>query len=260
MHIIFEDSAEAPISRLLSNINYGDDINFAYSSSKISTLISTFNDNEDIIVYYDLVPDNDGTILLLNEIVDFVENNVFNKNVYIVPMICIKYILLKMIWGYMKTTSDIGFDIQKVIVNSDKFDYEYLREISSGSSLEKRYKYILNGKLGTCFVNKSNIYKNTKGHKGRFYKYDCDCTKCYLIHKFKLVEKAELLYLNLPMIVKKDINDRIAEKYDIKLQSNDYNSMLKLIYDFYKDMCIKISSMDKMGELNMLFNSLCINS
>lgn len=43
MHIIFEDSAEAPISRLLSNINYGDDINFAYSSSKISTLISTFN-------------------------------------------------------------------------------------------------------------------------------------------------------------------------------------------------------------------------
>ena len=69
-----------------------------------------------------------------------------------------------------------------------------------------------------------------------------------------------MLYLNLPMIVKKDINDRIAEKYDIKLQSNDYNSMLKLIYDFYKDMCIKISSMNKMGELNMLFNSLCINS
>ena len=90
---LFEDNEQTPSSILLKNSYKGADIYFSNGSSlilsKVKELRKIFND--DIYIFYDLVPDNEVTVKGYTDLVRALKLNY--SNVYVLPIICIEYFI-----------------------------------------------------------------------------------------------------------------------------------------------------------------------
>ena len=189
---IFEDNTDMPVSNFIRMAFCDDIVLFAIGSNNLEELIVTAvrEYSETIVVYVDLVPDNEETIISYYSLCDGV-NDRFNQNslrVVIVPIVCSEYLVLRYLNG-VNLTPRRG---RKKVLGLLFFTEEY--KLIHGKTFEKKCKGVLNGNLKDCFVNKQVNSGNKKASIiGKFYKEDCNCKELYCDgKKVKLCAKVSL--------------------------------------------------------------------
>lgn len=230
--MIFEDYTKTPSSVLLRNTT-ACRIEFSGGSSNLMTTIEENLHEDLVVVYYDLVPNNDRTVkglqILKEKTADF-------PNVRIVPIICIEYYILYSLL-YTKL-SNYGL--------KDKLDIKKSHDnILREESVEKYYKRVLND-LGSsashCFINSFryvNGERDIQSKHGRFYCVDCLCTeRCKITDSPILVqEKCDRIVCRLPY-VPGVINKKLG---DLFLRGVTFNEVLNERRDYYSYLCESLS-------------------
>ena len=227
---IFEDNGNTPSSKLLKESYNGDNIHFSFSNrylvNKVDELIS--KGFKDIIVFVDVVPNNDNTISLYKSLSDEKYGNEEWGNVIIVPIICIEYFLAKLCLdnGYFGDGYKDRLAV-KYLVND--FCWDKIPEKYKSISLEKLYKrlFIDNKVNKECLINISSY--------GRFYKDDCNCCE---LSTDTLSKKAELLYTSLPIFdVIDSMHENIIKKLSISTEEADIAKFSEIHNKFYNYIC-----------------------
>ena len=230
MKMIFEDSKESPISRLLLGSSAGKDMVFCGGYRGIPSAIkSAIEHGEDVIVYIDVSPNNGDASRILGRIRRI---NRGEHKVIVVPIICAEYILLRMLVQY-KYVDDLCIK-DKALSDLVKGYVVDLTNgvIGEGKSLEKVCKHIIMNHLPRCLQNKQN-------RPGKFMCDDCNCETCDLLEKgcndeFRV--KAERLYASLPLFYMPGgmeytkVLDGCGAKYSI----TSIEDALKKLDEFYE--------------------------
>jgi hypothetical protein len=196
---IFEDNGNSPISKLLckcanNNMYFSNGNELLYDT--IECIREKFP-NDIIKVYVDVSPSSRHLEALYDSLC-----RMYNKysNIYIIPYICIEYVVLKMLYeyGYLVFGGELANLIENTVAKfqwnnvPDKYkDNEYIK-----SSLEHTYKFILSNISLKCMWNDTRNYVH-----GLFYLQDCSCDRKYcktLNCTDNLRLKAERLYTTLP--------------------------------------------------------------
>lgn len=192
----FEDGSSTPSSKLLSIIQ---GIKFVFSGGidKLTDYVLDMcykNTSDVVYVFVDTVPDNDVTLYKFITIVQAVISS-GNKNIFVIPIICMEYYILKMLSLHydFKVAKDNREMYLSYVINED-FTYP----VPKGKTIEKCYKDILNSNIRNCMTN------NISRGNGKFYLIDCkDCNRerCLIKNndKGKLLLKALCLYTKLPV-------------------------------------------------------------
>lgn len=158
MIYIFEDSDKSPISALLKYV-LGDSVIFSNGALKLRVELEKHHDS---ICCMDVVPDNDETVDMYNEL----------KEEYgrrIVPIPCIEFAALLMLADLgIKLTCSLT-DLYYIISGVEIKKY-------ADKSLEKYLKRLLNSDIKKCL---HNTYKKDNCVYGLFYNSDCTCDKVY---------------------------------------------------------------------------------
>ena len=225
---------------LINNTDIGKEIMFSRGASSIHNVIN--NINEDALIYFDLVPDNEKSIEQLRIQIDCIES-VFKYRAYIIPIICIEYFVVKFINKYVKNREIKGTDLNKLLLENSDFDYDLLYALNKNDlSIEKRYKSLLYDITKShCLVN-----KQSNEDKRYFYRYNCkDCscysTDCYGFELFDLKSKANLIYSALPAIISNSCNEEIINTFGLDFNRIKYKKVIEIVRHFYKEVSIRLN-------------------
>lgn len=154
MIYIFEDSDKSPISVLLKYV-LGDNVVFSKGALNLRIELEKYPDS---ICCMDVVPDNDETVDMYNEL----------KEEYgrrIVPIPCIEFATLLMLADLgVKLTCSLT-DLYNIISGIEIKKY-------TDKSLEKYLKRLLNSDIKKCI---HNIFKRDNYVYGLFYNSNCTC-------------------------------------------------------------------------------------
>lgn len=202
-YLLFEDSNESPISKLLKdNLSIGDRLIFSKGSQRIDSKISSILlGGNSVVCYYDLVYDNTATVDGFRKLKNKYRNN---ANVILVPIPCIEYYDIVML---ILLNVEFSPDILRII------DFLYYKKSECTAnykekSLEKFFKGCLNSLHMDCYKNK---VKAGNDIFGKFYMCSCNCGYAYCkFDAIELTKKAILLYTLLPLVV-----TDISLKYEI---------------------------------------------
>lgn len=208
--ILFEDNENMPLSVALSKSMYGKNIHFVEGAERFwveANKLEVLYPDDDILIYYDISPNNERTIQGYTNLKDTIADKSIYKKIYLIPIICIEYIALKMLYTYkyleyLKVSDKNKYNIIENFVGT--FNYSKVVEFAQGRSLEKTSKSLLNGlNQHRCMAN-----KNTNNDWGKFYRQDCDCSGCNSNQKNRdgLDLKANRLYAQLPICKIPDYN------------------------------------------------------
>lgn len=237
MFIIFEDCCDTPVSVLLRHSVFGSNIIFSEGVSQIKNKVNALiNLDDTFIIYYDFVPDNFNTVKYYSKLSYELKNEYKNKNIFIIPIICIEYVIISMFIRMLKIQNlkVFEYNASQILVDSSNFDYKLVERLTDKKlTLEKKYKNLLGKFSSVCMVNK-NIGDNNI--TGLFYKKDCDCSRyhCRYDISYNLTDKADMLYLSLPLIISTPENDIIAQRLKKCIVKNvGWDS----VYDFYRKLC-----------------------
>lgn len=147
MKIVSEDNRRYSLTSKLYDKVYGrENTRFSMGSGNLEAVITDLLDEgefEDIVVYLDVVPENEHTGRLLLKLYTKFLNN---KNVYIVPIICSKYCLLLSLHelGYDLGREEIGIlngslDYHKTLYSEEKSLEKVAKAIKAGMNLSNGY-------------------------------------------------------------------------------------------------------------------------
>lgn len=218
---VFEDNETVPISMLLKKSYNGDNIFFSSGCANIlSKAIEIQTENDFIIMYYDVAPNNVKTVKGYENLrMTIKANNI--KNMIVVPIICIEYITLRMLDKYN----------QLLISSKYKDAYNYLvKDLDWGTyvntcnpnsyileSIEHFYKSVLTQMQTQICKHNSHNYIGNTGHKD------------------KVALKAERLYFELPLsIIVNKMHRKYIESLGIGFSDTkliDVENERKLFYD-----------------------------
>lgn len=244
MILLFEDNKDTPSSKLLINSLGGDSIKFSSGASRLSKDADQYLEQGfNVIMFPDVSLDNPKTV---DNYYDLINKYIKNSNIIIVPIPCIEFFILKMLYK-------LQIDNNKFHSSKDKpynnlidvirdavivYDYNKLRGINTfgitwAKSFETLCKSIL-GVLGgrTCLSNK--IESGSNNYNGKFYLENCKCD----VHKssgcvhsnpidLDIRKKAELLRSELPMF---NIDDSTFINYLTYMQIAYHEKYLEDIY------------------------------
>ena len=205
MTIIFEDNADVPSSRLLSRGVPGSLV-FSESSSRICKKVRGVvknNKDEHILVFVDLVPDNDRVVQEYNRIVEYCS---INQNIIVVPIVCIEYYLAKLLIKLRVCENCKELKLAVDTVESKKSWYSIMgSEFRSCISLEKVFKkfFCENSKYLDRYY--WNITKNRSG----FYDYD---------DTVSVIEKSQVFWCLLPFMPI-GIAENLKQKYSLQIRN-----------------------------------------
>lgn len=245
MEIIFEDSEDAPISKLFKASYLGKHIHFSGSNKRIyskwSELKKNFSEDTRFIIYVDMVPDNKNTVYIFESLQIAFQNE---KNVTIVPIICAEFVAFRMLtlFGYLKEYRKAHVLFDNFLLHTiESFNYSenpYNKYGKNGNSLEKYCKSVMN-RHADCIKNRNSIDKDT--NSGKFYLTDCQCSICELSTtciRDNIAAKAEKLYVSLPIFwtISKEHIETI-KSYNIQFQSKETSEILERIDMFYSNIC-----------------------
>lgn len=253
MKIIFEDSNNAPSSVLLRNCFLGNSIIFSEGCHNIPEYIERYIELDDIVTFVDLVPDNMSTINFYNDLVseyrDFIERN----RLMICPILCIEYIILKMLLTYGYLTDTIVVDAVALDFRSNSIKDLLARDKNASKTMEKLMKSILvdiSSKSGKRCLRNSFKYSNIDGvmtrkmdsRFGIFYENDCLCNiyRCSLGIRNTLKVKAEELYVSLPVFVTGGYeHENFIKSIGVNFEDNSFGAVSNIFKDFYDLLCDK---------------------
>lgn len=192
MRILFEDNENSPVSVLLRNSCMGDIIEFSNGVARLCALASEYLNEDLLLVFIDLVPNNKATWYYYADLLDL---QVKARNMYVCPIFCIEFYVLLMLQrdGY----------IQEAALTDGLFGDLVKEELLRSKTLEKRFKLELSrlGSLSFCLLNSRSLTNSTT--RGYFYEKDCPCGGfCRLNSRnHSLSEKANALYTCLPVLL-----------------------------------------------------------
>lgn len=134
--ILLEDNRrKSEYSVFLDSVYGRDNVVFTVGSGNLSKVIRRYiNSDKEIFVYVDVVPDNINTLNIFSSLL--VEFGNF-KNVYILPVFCSEYIILR----YLQDTVELD-ELYKSILNL-KVNYKLIKEFEDCVNFEKVCKRIL---------------------------------------------------------------------------------------------------------------------
>lgn len=233
MILLFEDKENTPSSQLLKKSLYGENIKFSGSNTALSKVAEQLkSDGHKVIIFFDLAVNNRKTKELYESLSDKYEDD---SNILVLPIICIEYYILKMLYNH----GFLDFDLYKSIDIQYSLD-NFVKEITGvaiDESIEKHYKHILNqiGNKNHCYNNKTDA-ENKGLLKGKFYTHGCPCerTYCKVCKTASIAYKAESLYSSLPVFF---IDSKYKEYVkgiglELNMQSVElkgvYNKLIKL--------------------------------
>jgi hypothetical protein len=199
MIIIFEDNANTPSSVLLRHSCFSDKLRFSEGNKKLLVTISKYLSEDIVLVFVDVVPDNECSVMTY---IDIRTRFINNTNVFVMPILCIEYILLLFLKEYYPNMLVDNAYVDSLITN---FDYNKIRKL--GRNLEKVCKGVL-ANVG----NKYSCLLNDVKH-GDFYTSSCICDRGKHINcdtSVSLSTKANQLYCTLPLYVTNADFDKIV--------------------------------------------------
>lgn len=241
--IVFEDNEQSPVSKLLESCRYGGRLYFSEGNDLLSLKVEELIEEgyDEFIVFIDLVPDNKSTKnLYLTISSDLDELAMFNNvKISLIPIFCIEYVVL----SYIKE-NNFGTYKDRKILDVYLQDIKKLYSDISGASLEKKYKSLLNGRLSNCLHN----IKGQRSVIGMFYNCDCDCEKFHCYCKCQIGEKAERLYLSLPIVFSEEDYLQYLKKLRIQFEECSISSIKEDIRMLYKEVCLSLN----LGEVKIL--------
>ena len=253
MKIIFEDSNDAPSSVLLRNCFLGDSIIFSEGCHNIPEYIERYIELDDIVIFVDLVPDNMATINFYNDLVSEYQDFIASNRLMICPILCIEYIILKMLltYGYLRDT--IVRDAVALDFSSNSIKDLVARDKKASKTMEKLMKSILidiSSKSGKRCLRNSFKYSNIDGvmtrrtdsRFGVFYESDCLCDmyRCTLDVRNTLKIKAEELYVSLPVFITGGFeHDNLIKSIGINFEDSSIDEASNIFKDFYDSLCDK---------------------
>ncbi len=244
---IFEDSILTPSSALLKASYNGGNIHFSEGCSNMqSKLEAVYNSEDEFYIFYDVPPNNSVAV---DSYTNLCEELFIYGNVYVIPIICIEYYILKMFIKYnygnfKKSIIDLVDNLVKDfnangIIEMNKLPSDYIK-----ASLERVYKHILDEQNAQCFRNHNRYdeHGNIIEDKvlGKFYKEDCDCERkyCRLNCTDSVSLKAERLYTSLPVFDVDNIEYRaLLESYDIFTRDITIDEVLDNCQQLLDEIC-----------------------
>ena len=205
-----QNTQETPLSSLLLYSTHGSHIYFSCSNRHLASECKEhLKAGEKVLMFCDVPPDND---IVISFYINLVRKFMRNKNVSIIPIVCIEYHVLLMMSRLFTVNIVDGFalDLYKCIVSGGWAEYLRLRHEleklrSHNCSLEVACKYVLNNVLFECLKNTTRSSAGILS--GCFYNKSCmDCNgynSCKLLSgrnctSFARQDKSELLYSSLP--------------------------------------------------------------
>lgn len=267
MKIIFEDNKDTPSSILLSKSYYGDSIKFSGGARSLGKLIYQYIDSDDVLVFVDVSPDNVYTVRTYNSLNDEFEKYISSGRLFIIPIICIEYIILTALIRHKYLDTSNNLLLQKLVVS---FEYSNIQVQSiiheklfsttsekSKPTLEKLYKAMLKAEAArySCLQNKS-IKNNQKASSGIFYTLDCKCDPKYCklgtvsnqaLTCESLESKAEKVFTSLPIIFADSSYLRYLTKLGIAFKKDTVSDILKDIKTHFGIICSELG-MDNIME------------
>lgn len=201
MLMIFEDDKDMPISLLFRKI-YNSNVIFTSGNGGLENNIEN-NIGSMVYCYIDVVPDNIVTVRKFTRLLSLYEDV---KTVNIIPIPCIEYIALLVLYEYGYFSS---IDIQNILYVSGKSSI-YVK-YSDSISFEKYCKDVLNSHDKKCI---HNGHRQRKEY-GAWYISDCPCTdykKCQ--NRIELQEKIVAMLLKLPVFVSNIEIEELLSKYN----------------------------------------------
>lgn len=213
---IFEDNEEMPSSKLLLQCFHGDNIIFSNGNTLLwSKVMELYNENDQFFIFMDTVVDNKMVMELYRKLYAKIRKY---KNIYLVPIPCIEFILAKCFVKY-DYIGEVSIELQQmleVLVKDFRWN-ELSKEIKRKGNIrytERAYKYIITC-LKSCLKNEVSVNNPLVG---KFYLSDCDCQgEKHCGECLKL--KAERLYTQLPYYeVDSEQYKLLLEKYDLPVE------------------------------------------
>lgn len=264
---IFEDSEQSPSSKLLRSCYNGDNIYFS-SGGKANKILQVVNNcrmkDEKcvIVIFFDLPPNNRYTYINYEVLLDKILTEGY-VNVYVIPIICIEYYILKFLIGYNYL---VPTDKQKELIKNLITGFDYKSEVVQKfvnknsyrkNSLEHVYKELLKELAinSKCMLNKQST-ENNNNFYGKFYKENCNCDRhfCRINCNDNLSLKAERLYSKLPGFVLIDETHRtLFSKMDIPVVHISLNELFDIIH---RQITIICESMDVTVPLMMRYDDV----
>lgn len=247
---IFEDNEDSPISMLLKSSYSGNNMHFSGGSDLLSVELKKWYNNEDnFFVFMDYVPNNKIIIasygVLYNKISRY-------KNVFLVPIPCIEYFVLKMFGQYGYNRLDKGsMNLYVNIVES--FNWCDVESRHKSTSLERLYKLLVSRQLPKCLHNNKDEDNNLFG---KFYVSPCNCVyktrPCRSDRKDDVLLKAERLCSTLVMFdIVSDEHLEYLRLIGVEARKLTPELLYNKIDNLYKDM---FESMEKKYNGIRMFN------
>lgn len=192
---IFEDNENMPVSKLLS---IRGSVYFSCGSRGLGRkLDSLYNGQDAIIIFFDFVPNNINTHNLYLQLLSHIYESGY-VSVYIVPILCIEYYVLKMlIECYAFKVGKEYNDLLECLIKN--FKWENVPEEKKLISIEVLLKRVLNNSIKRCMRNESGV-------GGQFY--TTDSINCNILNSNyprckdacgSLYKKFYNLYTSLPI-------------------------------------------------------------
>jgi hypothetical protein len=253
---IFEDSDNTPSSLLLKSCYNGDNIHFSNGGSAISLFRSIKKCKESdlsctVIVFFDFPPNNIHAYNNYEYLIDYIDNSGYT-NVYVVPILCIEYYIIKLLveYNYIDIRNNSISLVNNLIKDfnyNSSFVQKYISSKYNSESIEHVYKSLLSdlASYNKCCKNSFRYNKdnsiNTSAVDGKFYINDCNCERkfCKKNCTDNLVCKAERLYTELPIF------DIIDDSHIKLLSELGISTKLKDLGELYDDLIIFFDNISK---------------
>jgi hypothetical protein len=239
VHFIFEDNGNSPISKLLCRCA-NKNMHFSNGNSYLYDTIECIHEkypNDIIKVYIDVSPNRRPLVALYDSLC-----RMYNKseNIYIIPYICIEYVVLKMLYeyGYLVSNGDLGNLVENTVTkfNWNNVPDKYKENDYIMASLEHTYKFILGNISLKCMWNDTKNYVH-----GLFYLQDCNCDRKYcktLDCRDSLRLKSERLYTSLPTYDAFDDEQiKYWNEHHIKYKLSGMREVYDKLQNIYDEVC-----------------------
>lgn len=142
MKYIFEDSKDDAISMLFEALYDKDTIeNFVYSNGNgnLTNELDNINENEDVVVFLDLVPDNRDTVRIYNKVVRYKKKF---KSFIVFPIPCREYYYIKSLFMTQAMIESCLSSIQSCLDMNYYKDSDILSDGDKARTFEKFCKIV----------------------------------------------------------------------------------------------------------------------
>lgn len=255
--VIYEDGADAPVSRCLAeNSDEHVKIVFTRGNWNISNYVLSLTKDDFAIAFLDMPPNNGSMCEIFDLILE--ETKDCECEFILIPVVCTEYYVLKCFVSEDCFKNVLYVDLYRMLVQrfvwQDALPYIIkagIVEDGKPKSIEKIYKAILNNVKYECLRNKSG--------KGAFYVKECSSCQdisaaepwrmCSLDKRFwPLQKRAVQLYVSFPAYCENKLTEKYQDSLMIRARETTLDQLaLKARLD-YMNMCQNMGVESVFGE------------